>query len=177
MTVSVHDVAARLVALQAEQSAGGRGLAVMLSSKLHKLSYLCQAYHLAWYGEPLFGEEILAAHSGPVVDELFPYHRDATGLESWPVGDAAKLSGLQDGTVRAVFEFYSDSTGLDLGRMAKRHVPWLRAREKMTGEKDRPVISTADMGSFYRALLDAPDTRAEYAERFMDRYTEVGARV
>lgn len=53
MTVSVHDVAARLVALQAEQSAGGRGLAVMLSSKLHKLSYLCQAYHLAWYGEPL----------------------------------------------------------------------------------------------------------------------------
>ena len=177
MTVTVHDVAARLVELQLDQYGKGEGLAVMSSSKLHKLSYLCQAYHLAWHGEPLFTEEICAANSGPVVMELFPYQEGGHSIESWPVGDAGNLSKAQNATVRALFDFHSYDSGLQLGRWTSTHIPWLRAREKMANPDDRQVISRDDMGAYYRALMDAPSTPKEYAARFMDRYTELGVKL
>lgn len=177
MTVTVHDVAAQFVGLQLEQAKDRRGLAVMSSSKLHKLAYLCQAYHLAWHGEPLFTEEICAANSGPVVMELFPHQEDGHFIESWPAGDAGRLSETQSATVRSVFEFHAYDTGWDLCRWTKKHIPWLRAWEKMTGPDDRPVISHEAMGAYYRALMDAPSSPREYAERFMDRYAEAGAKL
>lgn len=39
--------------------------------KLQKLVYYAQAYHLAMYGEPLFGERVEAWEHGPVVPELY----------------------------------------------------------------------------------------------------------
>ncbi|MGK3708742.1 Panacea domain-containing protein [Arthrobacter sp. IK3] len=177
MSISVHDVATRIVSLQLAQNKTRRGLAGLASSKLHKLAYLCQAYHLAWHGEPLFSEEVRAANSGPVVLELFPHHRDIHTIEFWPLGDPGKLDEAQAATIRSLFEFHDHDTGLMLGRWTSTHVPWLRAREKMTAHDERPVITHADMGAYYRALMDAPSTHKEYAARFMDRYAEVGAKL
>ncbi|MCC3292892.1 Panacea domain-containing protein [Arthrobacter sp. zg-Y1110] len=145
----------------------------MASSKLHKLTYFCQAYHLAWYDEPLFSEDVLAAASGPVILEFFK-HSDLSFPDAWPEGSASNLDGRQSSVINSVFKTNSFVTGMDLGDMAREHVPWIRARAKRARESDRPAIDPADMASYYRALSDAPQTRQDYAARFMDRYLDGG---
>ena len=170
--VSVHDVAARLAELQVAQTRRANGLAAMATSKLHKLCYLTQAYHLAWTGEPLYAEDTLAAHSGPVIAELFGHHEGTAHVDAWSAGDAGRLSDRQRKIIDSIFESYSHTTGMFLSEITRGHVPWIRARAQMAGDDDRPVISHADMGAFYRALNDAPRTPEDYAARFMDRYAE-----
>lgn len=167
---SVHDVAALLTELQREQTARRQGLAGMASSKLHKLAYLCQAYTLAWSGEPLFAEDVLAAESGPVVAELFQHHPGYDMPDPWPEGASSNLTISQRAFVEAVWSPFSDDTGMHLGDRTRTHVPWIRARALCTDEIPRPAIAHDDMLCFYRAFNDAPDTRREYAERFMDQY-------
>jgi uncharacterized phage-associated protein len=43
--------------------------------KLHKLLYYAQAWHLVWEGEPLFPEQIEAWAGGPVIPELYKFHK------------------------------------------------------------------------------------------------------
>ena len=170
--VSVHDVAAYLAQLQRAQSARQYGLAGMATSKLHKLTYFCQAYHLAWKGEPLFTEDVLAAASGPVIAEFFEIHKDMVMVESWPVGNAAALSAEQRNVIAELAESYSFSTGKNMGEEARGHLPWKRAWETHSEEVPRPAISHEDMCRYYRALSDAPKSAEAYAERFWDRYTD-----
>jgi uncharacterized phage-associated protein len=62
--------------------------------KLQKLLYYCQGWHLAWDGEPLFGEEFEAWLSGPVCRELYELHKG-----EYSVGPGffyAKLRAIQE---------------------------------------------------------------------------------
>lgn len=170
--VSAHDVAAYLAQLQRSQTSRQHGLAGMATSKLHKLTYFCQAYHLAWTGEPLFTEEVLAAASGPVIAEFFDHHEDMVMVDSWPVGNAAVMSANQRNVIASLAESYSFSTGLNMGEEAREHLPWKRAWENRTAEVPRPVINHEDMRRYYRALSDAPKGKQAYAERFWDRYAD-----
>ena len=47
----------------------------MSTWKLQKLCYYSQAWHLAWTGKPIFGEEFEAWANGPVCVELFHAHQ------------------------------------------------------------------------------------------------------
>lgn len=170
--VSAHDVAAYLAQLQRAQTSRQRGLAGMATSKLHKLTYFCQAYHLAWVGVPLFTEDVLAAASGPVIAEFFDHHEGMWSVESWPVGNAAALSDAQRNVIASLAESYSYSTGMNMGEEAREHLPWQRAWGTRTDETPRPVISHEDMRRYYRALSDAPKDKQAYAERFLDRYAD-----
>ena len=170
--MSVHDVAAYLAQLQRAQTSRRNGLAGMATSKLHKLTYFCQAYHLAWTGEPLFAEEVLAAASGPVIAEFFEHHKDMVMVESWPTGDSAVMSADQRNVIASLAESYSFSTGMNMGEEARDHLPWKRAWQARTEETPRPVISHEDMRRYYRTLSDAPKGKQAYAERFWDRYAD-----
>lgn len=170
--VSVHDVAAYLAQLQRAQTSRRDGLAGMATSKLHKLTYFCQSYHLAWIGEPLFAEDVLAAASGPVIAEFFDHHKDMVMVESWPVGNAAAMSAEQRIVIAELAESYSFSTGRNMGEEARGQLPWKRAWETRTEKVPRPAISHEDMRRYYRALSDAPKGKQAYAERFWDRYAD-----
>ncbi len=61
MSVSAHDVAREL---------RGRLGADLGQTKLQKLLFLVQAWHVTWRGEALFHEEIQAYPNGPVVHEF-----------------------------------------------------------------------------------------------------------
>src|SRR5260221_11586367 len=63
--VSVFDVAAYIIKKMGPVSA----------MKLHKLIYYCQAWSLVWDERPLFQEKIEAWANGPVIRDLFVFHR------------------------------------------------------------------------------------------------------
>ena len=50
----------------------------METSKLQSLVYLCQGWHLAMTGAPLFREPIEAWAEGPIVPELHALYADET---------------------------------------------------------------------------------------------------
>jgi uncharacterized phage-associated protein len=52
--------------------------------KLHKLLYYCQAWSLVWDERPLFPERIEAWANGPVVPEIYEYHRGHFKIDKWP---------------------------------------------------------------------------------------------
>lgn len=44
------------------------------AARLHQLLYLCQSWHLAWSGTPLFEDDFQAWAVGPVVPALAELH-------------------------------------------------------------------------------------------------------
>ena len=74
--VSVFDVAAYIL----------NKLGTISTIKLQKLVYYCQAWSLVWDEAPLFNEKIEAWVNGPVVRELFAFHRGAFQIGSIPIG-------------------------------------------------------------------------------------------
>ena len=114
MIVSAHDVAAEL----------RRRVPEIGVLKLHKLLYYAQGWHLAWGGEPLFGERIRAWASGPVVADLWG---DEKHGRSRPEPHA--LSGDQLATIDYIVERYGRYSGKDLVRMTHLEDPWRDASE------------------------------------------------
>lgn len=163
LVVSAHDVAQYIIASHHSKSEGG-----VSNMKLHKVTYFCQAYNMAFRNEPLFSEDVLAGNSGPIINEFFEYHKDIFIVNSWPVGDERKLSSEDKVIIDHVLKSYSFFTGKNMGEIAMGHVPWQRARQDSS--VDLPVINLEVMRNFYRALSDAPKNPREYAARFMDRY-------
>lgn len=65
--LSVYDVADFFV-----QALDGKSMNV---TKLNKLLYFAQGYHLAQTGDPIFGEEIVAWQHGPVVRSIYDEYK------------------------------------------------------------------------------------------------------
>ena len=125
--ISAHDVAAEL----------RRRLPDIGVIKLHKLLYYCQGWHLAWGGEPLFGERVRAWANGPVVAELWSDERHGRGRP-----EPQPLSGDQLATVDYVVERYGRCSPTDLVRRTHLEDPWRDASESdQLGSVSEPEIT------------------------------------
>jgi uncharacterized phage-associated protein len=145
---SVHDVAAALIERQSP----------MDTWKLQKLAYYCQAWHLVWEGRPLFDSRIEAWAAGPVVRELYDFHRGRFLVSAWDQGDPARLEPSERATVSAVFDSYGDMTGRQLGQLTHQEEPWRRAREGLApADRSNREIPLDDMFDFYNALDTSED--------------------
>lgn len=165
LSVSVHDVAQYVIANETFYNNDGIG-----NMKLHKIVYLCQAFSMAWRGKPMFGEDVLAGISGPVINEFYEYHKGVFVVQSWPLGNKENLSAEDKVIIDHLLKSYAHCTGKTLSEITKSHVPWKRALQD--SESELPVIDLMVMRNFYRALTDAPKNARAYAERFMDRYED-----
>lgn len=165
--ISVHDLACYLIAAHLR-----KGEPDLNTMKLHKLAYLCQAYAMAWSHEPMFAEDVRAGTSGPVIDEFYEHHKGLYGVTSWPLGNAEHLAKGDKIVADWVIKAYGGWTGLNMSRLLLESFPWKKTWEKHTETDPTPIFDLSMLGSYYRALSDAPTTREEYAERFMDRYLE-----
>ena len=76
-SVSALDVAAYILS----------HLGPMTTMKLQKIVYYCQAWSLVWDEKLLFKEDIEAWANGPVVRELFNYHRGQYMISSVLIGN------------------------------------------------------------------------------------------
>lgn len=140
---SAHDVAAYIL-----ERAGP-----MTAMKLQKLVYYSQAWHLVWEEEPLFSERIEAWANGPVVPELYHFHRGRFKLDSWPQGDSNNLTESERETINAVLEFYGDKNPQWLSDLTHSEDPWIKARRGLPdGERGHREITLESMMEYYSSL-------------------------
>ena len=118
-----------------------------------KLVYYCQAWSLVWDEAPLFNEEIEAWANGPVIKDLFIFHRGSFIIDTMPLGNPDLLSPKQKETIDAVLKFYGDKSAQWLIELSHNELPWIEARKGLgLGERGNSVISLDSMAQYYSSL-------------------------
>ncbi len=128
---------------------------VISTWKLQKLCYYSQAWHLAWTGRPIFGEDFEAWANGPVCPELFYAHKGMFSVcaDDLPKGDARFLTDDEKDSINVVLRDYGDMEPYALRELSHGEAPWKDARNGLAeGEKCRTVIRKESMGEYYGSL-------------------------
>lgn len=121
--------------------------------KLQKLVYYSQAWSLVWDEKPLFKEDIEAWSNGPVVRDLFYYHRGRYEIDTVEIGNPRLLDQEQRETVDAVLNYYGDKSAQWLIELTHLEDPWLQAREGLHPlERGDKVIPLDTMAVYYSSL-------------------------
>ena len=127
--------------------------------KLQKLVYYCQAWSLVWDERHLFGQRIEAWASGPVVPELFAFHKGQFIINSVPIGNPDCLDKDAKETIDAVIQFYGDKTPQWLSDLTHREAPWKDARKGLPdAERSNVEITLESMAEYYGSLLTNGET-------------------
>ena len=141
--VSVFDVAAFIIKLMGEMS----------TMKLQKLVFYCQAWSLVWDEKPLYSEKIEAWANGPVVKELFDYHRGAYIINNISIGNPDCLDSNQKDTVNQVLKTYGDKSAQWLIELTHLEKPWIQARKGLSlNERGNREIAHDAIVEYYSSL-------------------------
>ena len=125
----------------------------MTTMKLQKLVYYSQAWSLVWDEKPLFEEKIEAWANGPVVRELFDYHRGMYEISEIPIGNPRLSDQEQRDTVDAVLEYYGDRSAQWLIDLSHMEEPWKHTRKGLPPlERGNRVIPLDAMAHYYSSL-------------------------
>lgn len=123
--------------------------------KLQKLVYYCQAWSLVWDGKPLFNEKIETWASGPVVKDLYIWHRGRYEISNCSKGDMNKLEAYQRETIDSVISYYGDKSPQWLSDLTHMEDPWKLARSGLKdGERGNTEISLATMEEYYSSIME-----------------------
>ena len=142
---SVFDAAAYILEKKGE----------MTTLKLQKLVYYAQAWSLVWDERPLFDEKIEAWSNGPVVRDLFEYHRGKYFVSGIEAGDSGNLDDEQKTTVDMVLKHYGDKPAYWLVRLSHSEPPWIEARGDLSPTESSDAEITLDsMAQYYSSLLE-----------------------
>ncbi len=126
---------------------------ILNTMKLQKLVYYSQAWSLVWDDKPLFKEDIEAWANGPVVRDLFYYHRGRYEIDSVEIGNPRLLDQEQQDTVDAVLDYYGDKSAQWLIELTHMEDPWNQAREGLSPlERGNKVIPLDAMAVYYSSL-------------------------
>ncbi len=143
--ISVFDVAAYVL----------KKTGTITTMKLQKLVYYCQAWSLVWDEKPLFPETIEAWANGPVVRDLFSFHRGNFEISSVPIGNPDLLNKKQKDTIDIVIEFYGDKSSQWLIDLTHQEKPWKDARKGLSStDRGYRAIKLDDMANYYSSLYE-----------------------
>ncbi len=123
--------------------------------KLQKLLYYCQAWYLVWNERPLFRENIEAWANGPVIRELYNFHKGLfTITESMMnLGNPNRLSKEQMEDIDSVLKAYAPRSSQWLIEQTHLERPWQEARKGLSpNERGHVVITHAAMAEYYSSL-------------------------
>lgn len=146
-TLSVFDVAAYILS-----RISGKECSTM---KLHKLLYYSQAWSLVWDEKPLFSEKIEAWANGPVIREVFNFHKGLFSISynDLLIGNDSLLDDEQKATVDSVIKFYGDKSAQWLSDLTHMEEPWIKARTGLGSlERGTREILLDDMCNYYSGL-------------------------
>lgn len=133
-----------------------RALGEMPAVKLHKLLYYAQAWSLVWDDMPLFSNRIEAWKNGPVVRDLYVWHRLEYSVASGKFEDACTPEGLtaeQRETIDAVLKFYGNKSSQWLSDLTHGEAPWREARNGIPPDvSSNAEITLASMAEYYSGL-------------------------
>lgn len=122
--------------------------------KLQDLLYYAQGWHLAWDGEPLFDDAILATADGVRIPIIQKRLADAFSLTAadLPVSKPLKLSASQQQTLSGMVQFYAAQSHFRLAAGIMQEQPWLAARAQAKQSSSLPEISLAELKSYFESL-------------------------
>ena len=125
----------------------------MTTMKLQKLVYYSQAWSLVWDEKRLFEEDIEVWANGPVVRNLFDYHRGMYQISSMPIGNPRLLDQEQQDTVDAVLEYYGNQSAQWLIDLTHMEDPWIQTRRGLPiQERGNRVIRLDMIADYYSSL-------------------------
>lgn len=99
---------------------------LLSNMKLQKLLYYQQGFHLAYFGTPLFNEDIVAWQYGPVVPEVYDAFKEfgRAGIE--PHGEPIPLeTEKEENLFNEVFEVYNQFSASGLVTQTHSESPWI----------------------------------------------------
>ena len=150
--VRVFDVAAYIL----------ERMETMTTMKLQKLVYYSQAWSLVWDEKPLFEENIEAWANGPVVRELFDYHRGMYEISAMPIGNPRLLNQEEQETIDAVLEYYGNKSAQWLIELTHMEDPWRQTRKGLPSlERSNRIIPLDAMAHYYSSLPIEDDCEDE----------------
>ncbi len=120
--------------------------------KLQKLLYYEQGYHLAYFGTPLFKEEIEAWQYGPVVPNVYENYKMFED-NAIVINFTEQIEEIQDPVAFAlfkeVFNVYNRYTANGLVQLTHNETPWLSVYPPERGK----IIPQTTMLSFFKTKL------------------------
>lgn len=144
MVYDVNDIANRLLLFFEEKGE------LITNMKLQKMLYYQQGFHLAYFDEPLFDEDIEAWTYGPVVKSMYHKYKDF-GKNGIPADRNKSFNFIQT-TELALFnevnKVYGRFSAMGLMEMTHQEYPW-----KSVPKKEGSIIPQSTIQSFFRTRL------------------------
>lgn len=147
MAYKALDIAKKLIfKAQNDEPNGGERLTNL---KLQKLLYYQQGFHLAFFGTPLFAEDVEAWMYGPVVPAVDDEY-SAYGSSALPeVKEPVSLSENEEELFNEVYDAYREFSAIGLMNRTHSERPWLDAVPHDRGT----VISQESMMSYFKTQI------------------------
>lgn len=143
MCYKALDIARKLIfkAQNDEPNGGDR----MTNLKLQKLLYYQQGYHLAFFGTPLFAENIEAWMYGPVVPVVYDAYSPYGASVLPEVTDTITLTEQEEELFNEVYDAYREFSAIGLMNRTHSERPWMSAIPHDRGT----VISQDSMKAYF----------------------------
>lgn len=116
--------------------------------KLQKMMYYQQGFHLAYFGTPLFDEDIVAWQYGPVVPSVYKEYKSFESNSISTSKEGISLSDDEEELFNNVYEEYNQFSAVALMKMTHEESPW-----KTT--EINSVISRDKMMAFFKTQIEA----------------------
>jgi len=145
MSYNVLDIANKLL-IRAKNNENGD---LMSNMKLQKMLYYQQGFHLAYFGTPLFDEEIEAWMYGPVIPSVYDHFKN-NGRQGIDPGEGQEvpLESKEETLFNEVYKVYGAYGATGLMEMTHRETPW-----KATPTGVGNIIRKNLMESFFKKRL------------------------
>ena len=147
MAYKALDIAKKLIfKAQNDEPNGGERLTNL---KLQKLLYYQQGFHLAFFGTPLFAEDVEAWMYGPVVPAVYDEY-SAYGSSALPeVKVPVSMSEDEEELFNEVYDAYREFSAIGLMNRTHSERPWLDAVPHDRGT----VITQESMMAYFKTQI------------------------
>lgn len=147
MAYKALDIAKKMIfKAQNDEPNGGERLTNL---KLQKLLYYQQGFHLAFFGTPLFAENVEAWMYGPVVPAVYDEY-SAYGSSALPeVKVPVSLSEDEEELFNEVYDAYREFSAIGLMNRTHSERPWLDAVPHDRGT----VITQESMMAYFKTQI------------------------
>lgn len=107
--------------------------------KLQKMLYYMQGFHIAYFNEPLFDEDIVAWQYGPVVPSVYTSFKQFGKGEINLSSDVPiiSLTSEEESLFNEVYEVYSQFSAVKLMEMTHQETPWSTTEISNVISKDK----------------------------------------
>ena len=145
MTYKALDIANKILA----RATNNEYEDLISNMKLQKLLYYQQGFHLAYFGTPLFDEEIEAWMYGPVVPSVYTHFRENGNKGIEYNNEVVELTGnKEEALFNEVYKIYGGYSALGLMEMTHSESPW-----KSTNVGNGNIISKDKLRGFFKKRL------------------------